>query len=69
MNAVAKLQKLLPVTSISTEHVKFDTQLMQDPEISGIEYQQGNLFGYEVREYLLEKFQRKCAKENTLAAG
>ncbi|MFQ5772422.1 MAG: RNA-guided endonuclease IscB, partial [bacterium] len=27
----------------------------------GIEYQQGKLFGYEVREYLLEKFGRKCA--------
>jgi len=33
----------------------------QNPEISGIEYQQGELFGYEVREYLLEKFGRKCA--------
>ncbi len=41
---------------------------MQNPEISGIEYQQGELFGYEVREYLLEKWGRKCAyceKENT----
>jgi hypothetical protein len=33
---------------------------MQNPEISGVEYQQGELFGYEVREYLLEKFGRKC---------
>jgi len=32
----------------------------QNPEISGVEYQQGELFGYEVREYLLEKFGRKC---------
>jgi len=35
-------------------------QLMQDAEISGVEYQQGELAGYEVREYLLEKFGRKC---------
>ncbi len=34
---------------------------MQNAEISGIEYQQGELFGYEVREYLLEKWGRKCA--------
>ncbi|MFP5268947.1 RNA-guided endonuclease IscB [Coleofasciculus sp.] len=27
----------------------------------GIEYQQGELFGYEVREYLLDKWNRKCA--------
>ncbi|MEM1008775.1 MAG: RNA-guided endonuclease IscB, partial [Myxococcota bacterium] len=26
----------------------------------GVEYQQGTLHGYEVREYLLEKFQRTC---------
>jgi 5-methylcytosine-specific restriction endonuclease McrA len=34
---------------------------MQNPEISGMEYQQGTLQGYEVREYLLEKFNRQCA--------
>ena len=61
LNAVKKLLRLLPVQFISTEHVKFDTQLLQNPEISGIEYQQGELYGYEVREYLLEKWNRKCA--------
>jgi hypothetical protein len=34
---------------------------MQNPEISGVEYQQGELAGYEIREYLLEQFNRKCA--------
>jgi hypothetical protein len=34
---------------------------MQNPEISGKEYQQGELAGYEVREYLLAKWGRKCA--------
>jgi len=43
------------------EIVKFDTQAMQNPEISGVEYQQGTLAGYEVREYLLEKWNRACA--------
>jgi len=43
------------------ELAKFDTQQIQNPEISRIEYQQGELFGYEVREYLLEKFAHKCA--------
>ena len=33
---------------------------MQNPETSGVAYQQGELFGYEVRGYLLEKFGRKC---------
>jgi hypothetical protein len=43
------------------EWVKFDTQAMQNAEISGIEYQQGELWGYEIREYLLEKWGRTCA--------
>lgn len=61
MNTVNKLRKLLAIAAISTEHVKFDTQLMQNPEIKGVEYQRGELYGYEVREYLLEKWNRKCA--------
>jgi 5-methylcytosine-specific restriction endonuclease McrA len=36
-------------------------QQTENPEISGAEYQQGQLQGYEVREYLLEKWGRKCA--------
>jgi 5-methylcytosine-specific restriction endonuclease McrA len=58
---VKRLLKLSPITAISTEFVRFDTQLMQNPEISGIEYQQGELAGYELREYMLEKWHRKCA--------
>lgn len=58
---VERLLRLSPITSISMELVRFDTQLMQNPEISGIEYQQGVLAGYELREYMLEKWHRKCA--------
>ncbi len=43
------------------ELVKFDLQQMNTPEIQGAEYQQGTLFGYELREYLLEKWGRQCA--------
>ena len=57
----AKLLKYAPLSSIAVETVRFDTQAMQDPEIAGVEYQQGTLAGYEVREYLLEKWQRSCA--------
>ncbi|AOX02742.1 HNH endonuclease [Moorena producens PAL-8-15-08-1] len=58
---VKKLTRLCPITGISQELVRFDTQKLQNPEISGIEYQQGTLYGYELREYLLEKWNRKCA--------
>ncbi|MBW4672109.1 MAG: RRXRR domain-containing protein [Cyanomargarita calcarea GSE-NOS-MK-12-04C] len=52
---VNKLIKFAPITGISQELVRFDLQQIENPEISGTEYQQGELQGYEVREYLLEK--------------
>ena len=55
-----RLSKIYPITQLAVEHVKFDTQLMENPEISGVAYQQGTLFEAEVWEYLLEKFGRKC---------
>ena len=57
---VARCCRWAPVTRLSQELVKFDLQVMQNPEISGVEYQQGTLFGYEVKEYLLEKWGRTC---------
>lgn len=58
---VEKLRKLCPIIALSQELVRFDTQLMQDANISGVQYQQGTLAGYELREYLLEKWNRQCA--------
>ncbi|MDF5716843.1 MAG: RNA-guided endonuclease IscB [Rhizonema sp. NSF051] len=58
---VKRLCKFASITAISQELVRFDTQLMQNPEIKGKEYQQGTLAGYETREYLLEKWGRQCA--------
>ncbi len=58
---IKRLCRYAPITQIVMELVKFDTQKMQNPEVDGIEYQQGELVGYEVRQYLLEKWGRKCA--------
>ena len=58
---VARLRRWAPVSAISTELVRFDTQAMENPQIEGAEYQQGTLAGYEVREYVLEKWSRCCA--------
>jgi len=58
---VKRIIRLAPVTGIQQELVRFDTQQLENPEISGVEYQQGTLLGYEVREYLLEKWGRECA--------
>lgn len=54
-------QHWAPISRIDVERVKFDTQLLQDPEVSGIQYQRGELAGWEVRSYVLEKFGYRCA--------
>ncbi|WP_376795632.1 RRXRR domain-containing protein [Thermogemmatispora sp.] len=47
---VSRLCRYAPLSLMTVEQVKFDTQLLQNPDISGAEYQQGTLFGYELRE-------------------
>jgi 5-methylcytosine-specific restriction endonuclease McrA len=61
LGLVNRLRHLAPAASITQELVRFDMQAMENPEISGVEYQQGTLAGYELREYLLEKWGRQCA--------
>ncbi len=58
---VNKLKEILPISKVIVEVAQFNTQKMQNPEIEGVEYQQGTLQGYNVRNYLLEKFNRQCA--------
>lgn len=60
MSLVNRLRKLVPVAAVTQELVRFDTQLMENPDISGVEYQQGTLAGYEIREYIFEKWGRQC---------
>ena len=59
-----RLLRLAPITSIAMELVRFDTHALSDPAAvaaGGAAYQQGTLQGYEIREYLLEKWGRHCA--------
>jgi hypothetical protein len=60
MTWVERITRYVPITGLSQELVKFDLQAMQKREISGKEYQRGELAGYEVREYLLEKWGRSA---------
>jgi hypothetical protein len=57
---VRRFQSWVPITSLEMELVRFDMQLMANPDIAGVEYQQGTLAGYEVREYVFEKRGRQC---------
>ncbi len=63
-NVSTWLNRLLdraPISECHIETARFDIQKIQNPEISGIEYQQGEMQGYEIREYILEKWGRECA--------
>jgi 5-methylcytosine-specific restriction endonuclease McrA len=57
----ARLSKWAPVSRIEVERVRFDTQLLQNPEIAGTQYQRGTLAGWEARAYLLVKYAYRCA--------
>ncbi|MUG93039.1 endonuclease [Scytonema sp. UIC 10036] len=57
---IKRLLKIAPIKSIAIESVKFDLQKMETPDIEGIEYQQGTLWGYTLREALLEHWGREC---------
>lgn len=61
VKAVRFIASLLPVGRVTVEVGSFDTQKMQHPDIAHLEYQQGELQGYLLREYVFAKWQRKCA--------
>ena len=61
VKAVRFVASILSVGQVNVEIGSFDTHKMQQPDIAGVEYQQGELQGYLLREYLLEKWQRTCA--------
>jgi 5-methylcytosine-specific restriction endonuclease McrA len=56
-----RLIRWSPVSRLEVERVRFDTQLLQNPEIEGVQYQHGELAGWEVRAYLLIKYKYRCA--------
>lgn len=58
---VKRIEHMAPIAHLAQELVRFDMQEIENPEISGVEYQQGTLLGYEAREYLLEKWSRECS--------
>jgi 5-methylcytosine-specific restriction endonuclease McrA len=58
---VARLRRLAPISALSQELVRFDMQAIEDPTIEGVGYQQGELAGYEFREYVLLRGAHRCA--------
>ena len=61
MSRVKRLRRWVPVTGIAAERVRFDMQLLENPEISGVAYQWGTPAGHEAREYVLGRGGHRCA--------
>ena len=58
---VRRLAEVFPVTLVRVETARFDTQIMQDAEVTGREYQQGELAGWQLRSYVFHRDGAKCA--------
>jgi hypothetical protein len=57
---ILRISTLCPVDIIAIEMNKFDLQKMVNPDIIGIEYQQGTLFEKSARSYVYERDGYKC---------
>lgn len=54
-------QSILPITKVIIETANFDIQKIMNPEIQGVEYQQGDMYGYQnMRAYLMAREGGKC---------
>lgn len=61
LKLVADIHKILPITKVVVEVAQFDIQKIKNPDISGVEYQQGEQLGWaNVREYVLFRDGHKC---------
>ena len=57
---VQTMIRLYPINHLRVEYLRFDTQLMQNPNIRGAEYQHGTLHGWQVRNYILHRDHWQC---------
>lgn len=61
LQVIKKLHKILPITNIIMEMGNFDTQKIENPDIKGVEYQQGEQLDFwNVREYVLYRDKHTC---------
>ena len=61
LTMIAKVHKILPISKIIVEVASFDIQKIKNPDISGVEYQQGEQLNFwNVREYVLFRDLHQC---------
>ena len=61
LKVIEEVHKILPITNIIVEVASFDVQKIKNPDIEGIEYQNGEqLNSYNIREYVLFRDNHTC---------
>lgn len=61
LNLINRLKKILPIQTTIIEIANFDIQKIMNPDISGTDYQQGSLYGYQnMRSFLMVREHGKC---------
>ena len=61
LKLISCLKLILPISKIIVETAKFDIQKIENPNITGVDYQQGNMYGYQnLRGYLISRERGSC---------
>jgi len=61
LKLIREIKAVLPVSKTTIEVANFDIQKIENPDISGKEYQQGDMYGYQnMRSYLMAREKGKC---------
>ena len=63
--AIRRVLALLPVSQIVIEYAAFDIHKIQNPDVAGVGYQQGTLYGWgyeNLKQYVLERDGHRCQR-------
>lgn len=63
--AIRRVLALLPVSQIVIEYAAFDIHKIQNPDVAGVGYQQGTLYGWgyeNIKQYVLERDGHRCQR-------
>jgi hypothetical protein len=62
---VNQIKGILPISVVTIEVAAFDVHKIRNPDVEGIGYQQGDMYGFNnVREYVLHRDGHKCKNKN-----
>ena len=61
LKVIRNVHRILPIAKTTIEVAQFDTQLIKNPQIDGVDYQRGEQIGFwNIREYVLARDGHKC---------